>query len=643
MKTIIWVAILIFVSGSVMSGELSLIKFDTDNYDQNLSKITEMEQSGAKFYHIFVPDHAIVDLSYYMPNNNITYSQLNQSELSDKSKSSFLNDKYVNTFKNIVSPPNYKLPTIKEAFYDDLIIPVENKINNDGKSLTDTHDRLTGQYMIGYITVGIYLMESNGSQENWWPAAEELTFDQIAMGLNWIASEADKRGVKVVWVYPPVEKIYTDYEPINGEHVPRQNFLNNWIFEWLNDIYTSHGHPSEWDGAYALANELRTSYKTNWSVEIAVVMNENDSDHSFTDNQISYVLHTAIESEKRSPILVMGYRNKSWAPEGINRVILHEINHIFGAFDEYNTEYCNDVDDCSISNHNYLKIVNGNCSYCTSNQVDCCMKWPDTVMCDYTAHQIGWRDSDGDGAMDPVDPNSGRFMWIYHVSPGDIIRILTLSGEIVDVFTVTEDMICYNTAIMWNGMNFRNQTVATGLYYVSKNGTILNKFELASSNPEPQAITNHSFAVDTLSFFTPNSTMYIRNTIYDSTNNIVLKPYFDKMTDDNITIKLDLFGLPDGIYTSELSGWRGDGVNAPVNSLQFINYLCADINNDGIAGDIGDQVYMVDYQFRGGPPPLHMASADLNCSDGIDIEDLVYLIDYMFHGGPEPICCHSLD
>lgn len=55
--------------------------------------------------------------------------------------------------------------------------------------------------------------------------------------------------------------------------------------------------------------------------------------------------------------------------------------------------------------------------------------------------------------------------------------------------------------------------------------------------------------------------------------------------------------------------------------------------------DISDQVYMVDYQFRGGPEPECLKEADLNLDGIIDIEDLVMLLDYVFHGGAEPLDC----
>ena len=59
----------------------------------------------------------------------------------------------------------------------------------------------------------------------------------------------------------------------------------------------------------------------------------------------------------------------------------------------------------------------------------------------------------------------------------------------------------------------------------------------------------------------------------------------------------------------------------------------------GDAIDISDLVYLVDYMFSGGPPPVCVDEADMNADGAIDISDLVWLVDYMFTGGPAPLDC----
>lgn len=56
--------------------------------------------------------------------------------------------------------------------------------------------------------------------------------------------------------------------------------------------------------------------------------------------------------------------------------------------------------------------------------------------------------------------------------------------------------------------------------------------------------------------------------------------------------------------------------------------------------NIIDQVFLVDFIFRGGPPSTCDKEADVN-GDGTpsNIVDLTYLTDFIFQGGPPPPAC----
>ena len=67
-----------------------------------------------------------------------------------------------------------------------------------------------------------------------------------------------------------------------------------------------------------------------------------------------------------------------------------------------------------------------------------------------------------------------------------------------------------------------------------------------------------------------------------------------------------------------------------------------DINHGdgGVAVDIADLVYLVDFMFSAGPAPPCTDEGDVDGSAGpIDIADLVYLVDFMFNGGAVPPPC----
>ncbi len=70
-----------------------------------------------------------------------------------------------------------------------------------------------------------------------------------------------------------------------------------------------------------------------------------------------------------------------------------------------------------------------------------------------------------------------------------------------------------------------------------------------------------------------------------------------------------------------------------------------DIDRSGMLPiDIADLVYLVDYMFNSGPPPLCFDEGDVDGSGvmPIDIADLVYLVDFMFNQGPAPPSCGAV-
>ena len=77
-----------------------------------------------------------------------------------------------------------------------------------------------------------------------------------------------------------------------------------------------------------------------------------------------------------------------------------------------------------------------------------------------------------------------------------------------------------------------------------------------------------------------------------------------------------------GFVTVEMGGVCGN-INGEVEPLEI---------------DIADLVYLVEHSFLGGPAPVPMWVANMNCDneDG-DIADLVMMVEYMFLGGT-PIC-----
>ena len=65
--------------------------------------------------------------------------------------------------------------------------------------------------------------------------------------------------------------------------------------------------------------------------------------------------------------------------------------------------------------------------------------------------------------------------------------------------------------------------------------------------------------------------------------------------------------------------------------------LRGDANGDGLI-DLADAIWILNYLFRGGPPPASLKAGDADCSGSVDLGDVVYLLNYLFRGGPPPSC-----
>jgi hypothetical protein len=109
-----------------------------------------------------------------------------------------------------------------------------------------------------------------------------------------------------------------------------------------------------------------------------------------------------------------------------------------------------------------------------------------------------------------------------------------------------------------------------------------------------------------------------------------------------------LSGTDSAVYQGLFFTYTGDGIldNCDVadwemrdisSAVQVIGGepMCGDVNASGVI-DIVDGVYMLNYIFYAGEPPLSMASADVNCDLKINIIDAIAIIRYVFLGYPVP-------
>ncbi|MFH2055509.1 MAG: dockerin type I domain-containing protein [bacterium] len=97
--------------------------------------------------------------------------------------------------------------------------------------------------------------------------------------------------------------------------------------------------------------------------------------------------------------------------------------------------------------------------------------------------------------------------------------------------------------------------------------------------------------------------------------------------------------LPATTYYCRVRSYDGLGNSAGFGDyLRFhtaIAYVCGDANDDEVA-NITDAVYLIEFIFNDGPPPVPLEAGDVNCDEIANITDAVYLIAYIFNNGPVP-------
>ena len=128
----------------------------------------------------------------------------------------------------------------------------------------------------------------------------------------------------------------------------------------------------------------------------------------------------------------MTYGNNGYGPHNMDAVAAHETGHIFLALDQYYAAR----QPCTRTS-GYLGVANGNSQYgnCASDEASLMRgqtaPYHQGALDDYARGQIGWRDSDDDGILDPVDTILSVVSMEYTVESGRP-DVLTFSGTIRD-------------------------------------------------------------------------------------------------------------------------------------------------------------------------------------------------------------------
>jgi hypothetical protein len=314
----------------------------------------------------------------------------------------------------------------------------------------------TSVYMMGDVGISLLFMESdddrtcNGTTiltENWQPGETDSAYTKIAYGIVRRLADLAPPGT-VTFHIVDTETLSTDDEPIQvvlPDH-------SNWMQDAMDDLQARPGATNTLR-MYQWNNDRRSALSFDWWFIIFVVRDICDPDHRFPPGGPD--APTSYASFYGPCEVLLPVNGGTWGIDHLDYVAAHETCHIFGAPDEYG-----DACVCNDTPWGYLRARNGNCAQCQGS-ISCIMKAESTcvfTMCDFTRAHLGWRDSDQDGILDPIDhPDAAAFMRIGSeepLLPGDNVDITTDSlGQFHKRISVTAQNMDQGQ-VLWDGIGY---------------------------------------------------------------------------------------------------------------------------------------------------------------------------------------------
>ncbi len=281
----------------------------------------------------------------------------------------------------------------------------------------------TSEFLIGRVAVGIILPESDGrtdtSTEDWTEEERATVLSEIGAALDWWAALEPNAHLTFIYDDGTAAPIPTGYEPISRAYSDEAL--------WIGEVMAAQGYTqtSYFDQVRSYNNDLRDIHDTDWAFTIFVVDSSHDDDQRFADGSFAYAY-------LGGPFLVMTYGNSGYGPQNMDAIAAHEIGHIFLALDQYQAAH----QSCTRQS-GYLGVENLNSQYgdCPSNEPSIMRgqvaPYTGGDIDPYARGQIGWRDSDGDGILDPLDTT------LSIVSSGYVTdvaqsNVLTFTGSVRD-------------------------------------------------------------------------------------------------------------------------------------------------------------------------------------------------------------------
>ncbi len=421
---------------------LVLLQDDTQvrsTYDIN-SIIPSLEMIGGRIIHIFPPSAFVADVpagaSISFPSDISHPPQLliYDREIDIDTLNSLPNHVHhaVHAWNSLLAPSTpagtsqtlNSLPLEHDPSRNAMVAPPPQNISQALTASDPTPGYAeTSEFLIGRVAVGIVLPESDGSidpsNEDWSADERALVISEITTALDWWAAQEPAANLTFVYDDSAATPIPTSYEPISRKYSDQSL--------WIKQVMGEKGYTesSYFDQVRSYNNDLRQTHGTDWAFTIFVVDSSNDADNRFADGYFAYAY-------LGGPFMVMTYGNNGYGPSNMDAVAAHEIGHIFHALDQYTSA----SQPCTRQS-GYLGVENQNSQYgeCASDQPSIMRgqvsPYTNGDIDEYARAQIGWRDSDGDGILDPVDTTIS----LSHaeiITDGQVSNVLTVTGNLRD-------------------------------------------------------------------------------------------------------------------------------------------------------------------------------------------------------------------
>lgn len=285
----------------------------------------------------------------------------------------------------------------------------------------------TSAFLAGKVAVGLVAIESNGqegtlNQEYWEPEELETVRNEVWAGLQkWVAwkpsgllldfvVDIDRDGVADDMTSDVIVPVEIAYEPI-AESSGLYSLWGRMALEAMG--YT--GATTE-DAAYAYASDLRSNHDADWAFVLFVIDSSDDNDGTLG----AFLEGDYMRGRTFGPVAVMTYNNGTRGPGNMQWATAQLVARMFGAGFQY-PDPLFELAGCpnTTQKFGYLGIPNTYCGIgVPSGEPNPRLMYhgmgdPDST----TKLQVGWRDTDGDGLIDPMDTRPSIVFSPYPFNP----------------------------------------------------------------------------------------------------------------------------------------------------------------------------------------------------------------------------------